>query len=59
MPIHITAEYYFIGQDLYHHNKYVDDVFMARSSITETIRAFVILSFLEQRKLTCDCYGFY
>ena len=30
MPIHRDAQYLFIGDDFYHHNKYVDDVFMAR-----------------------------
>jgi hypothetical protein len=29
MPIHKNAEYQFIGDDFYHHNKYVDDVYIA------------------------------
>lgn len=28
MPIHKNAEYQFIGDDFYHHNKYVDDVYI-------------------------------
>ncbi len=38
MPLHNDAEYYFIGNDFYHHNKYVDDVFMARISASDPYR---------------------
>lgn len=39
MPIHTDSEYYFIGDNFYHHNKYVDDVFFAKINVDDPIRA--------------------